>query len=171
MKYSEKRESERLQYEQRRKNTSLQNMHFNRFLLIRYVSALFFFINMYGCLLLGFSRSIGILLPASLLIFQLASIWEQMKLFSTPKSQANLTKYFYFAQLCSSLFMLIIIFTPIYPIFFTFLNPSLQVKLVVSGFTIVLCLIAMRMIFKIQQIENRQDKQYQRILAYEKVIK
>ncbi|MCH4168386.1 MAG: hypothetical protein LKF42_03960 [Streptococcaceae bacterium] len=159
------------QYENDRKKMSLQNMYFNRFLLVRYVSALFLFINLYGCLLLGFSRSVGVIVPAILLILGFGVMWEQMKLFSTPKHTAIWTKYFYQLQLAISILMLVFTFTPLYSIFFTFLKDTFQLKIMVTILTIFLALIALGMLYKLKKIENLDDRQYQRIIAYQNAIK
>ncbi|MGF7427975.1 hypothetical protein ABUK64_09280 [Lactiplantibacillus argentoratensis] len=51
-----------------RRALSLTSMYFNRFLVFRYVTAIFFFVNLYWAIVLfGFGSGIG-LLPSILLI-------------------------------------------------------------------------------------------------------
>ncbi|MBS7576594.1 MULTISPECIES: hypothetical protein [unclassified Enterococcus] len=158
-------------YENDRQKMSLRSMYFNRFLLIRYTSALFIFINLYGCILLGLSGSAGIVIPAILLILGFIVMWEQMKLFSTPKNTASKTKYFYRIQLVGCILVLASIFTPFYSVFFTFLKASIQIKIAVAFFTVILALISAGVLYRLKKIENLEDRQYQRIIAYQKAIK
>ncbi|MFU1790910.1 hypothetical protein ACM3BL_06760 [Mammaliicoccus sciuri] len=54
--------------EKNRRETSLKAMYFNRFLLVRYMSALFFFSNLYWFFTLVISRSLALILPLVLMI-------------------------------------------------------------------------------------------------------
>src|SRR5574341_1109169 len=83
---------EKKQLEVKRQSTGIKVMTYNRFLLIRYVGACLFFINLYTALLYLLSHSNLIILPILLIFAQLPAIWEQIKLYSTPVNVVKFTQ-------------------------------------------------------------------------------
>ncbi|MEG3033149.1 MAG: hypothetical protein RR813_08035, partial [Enterococcus sp.] len=67
-----------------RKKLSLKNMYFNRYLLVRYLSAIFFFSNLYWLIALLLVGSKLFFVPAILIISILPAVFEQEKLYNTP---------------------------------------------------------------------------------------
>ena len=82
-----------------RRALSLTSMYFNRFLVFRYVTAIFFFVNLYWAIVLfGFGSGIG-LLPSILLIGTAVVMVEQIGKFWKHTNRLTFTRWFYWVQL------------------------------------------------------------------------
>ncbi|MDY0406721.1 hypothetical protein P5G51_016345 [Virgibacillus sp. 179-BFC.A HS] len=67
-------------------------MYFNRYLLVRYVSALFFFTNVYWFISLLLSDSPLYFIPLVLIIALIVSVAEQVKMYSDHSNHAIYTR-------------------------------------------------------------------------------
>ncbi|POD82820.1 hypothetical protein S101258_02205 [Lactiplantibacillus plantarum subsp. plantarum] len=85
-----------------RRTLSLTSMYFNRFLLFRYVTAIFFFVNLYWAIILFGSGSAAGLLPTALLIGAGVVIVEQVSKFWKHTNQLTLTRWFYWVQILAN---------------------------------------------------------------------
>src|SRR5699024_710389 len=87
-----------------RADISLKTMYFNRYLLIRYILALFFFTNLYWFLSLLLSDSSLFFIPALLLIFIIISTVEQTKILNNQTNNSVYTKncfiLLFFTNIC-----------------------------------------------------------------------
>lgn len=92
---------------QNRQRLSIQSMYFNRYLLVRYVSALFFFTNLYWLILLILSDSSLYMIPLVLIIVLLFSIAEQVKMYSKHTNNAKYTKYCFMVLLFTNVVLVI----------------------------------------------------------------
>lgn len=155
-----------------RADISLKTMYFNRYLLIRYILALFFFTNLYWFLSLLLSDSSLFFIPALLLIFIIISTVEQTKILNNHTNNAvytkNCFKLLFFTNIC-------LIFTVYFDFTFQRLYPFLVDKIaskvsvlfvLLAG--ILLCFFTLQRLYK---IKNNKDKQYKRIKEYEKILK
>lgn len=163
-------EAKKLKIEQERKQFSLKNMYFNRYLIIRYLTALFFFINFYWLICLLLAKSFGALIPSVLLIGIVPIIAEQYHLYQKHQNIAPCTKKYIFIQGIVNLCLSIIIFTPFFSNLFPFMRDTqsgraIILLLIVSG--IFLCAFAY---WRLEQISNNQDKHFSRIQKYEKAL-
>src|SRR5699024_12760599 len=93
MRDSYMKNNERTLIEQNRKNLSIKTMYFNRYLLVRYISALFFFTNLYWFISLLLSDSSLYFLPLLLLIVLVISIAEQVKMRSEERRVGRECRY------------------------------------------------------------------------------
>ncbi len=80
-----------------KKQLSLKNMYFNRYLFVRYLTAFFFFMNMQWMILLLSAKSLGSSLPMVLLLAILPAVGEQVKLYRKHQTNVPWTKR-YFCQ-------------------------------------------------------------------------
>ncbi|MEB8091474.1 hypothetical protein [Mammaliicoccus lentus] len=80
-------------FEKNRKETSIKSMYFNRYLLVRYASALFFFSNLYWFFYLITSRSWTFVIPLLMMIIILISVAEQVKMYGNHSNNAKYTFY------------------------------------------------------------------------------
>ncbi|MBL5766405.1 hypothetical protein MXL46_07650 [Heyndrickxia sporothermodurans] len=161
---------ERARLEKNRKELSIKSMYFNRYLLVRYVSALFFFTNLYWLISLLMSDSPLYFFPLILMIVLLFSIVEQVKMFGNHTNNAKYTKYS-FTILFSANVLLIPFcfssyFTQLYPFF---LNQE-KSKILASVILMTGILLTAFILYRLKRIEHNEDRHYQRIKKYEEVI-
>ncbi|GGB56415.1 hypothetical protein F3157_10170 [Virgibacillus dakarensis] len=162
---------ERARIEQNRKEFSIKSMYFNRFLLVRYVSALFFFTNLYWFISMLMSDSSLFVIPLILMIVLLFSIAEQVKMYGKHTNNAKYTKYCFMILLSTNVILIVTTcfsssFTQLYP----FLLNQDKSKILVLTILIVGILLSVFILYRLIQIKHNKDKHYQRIKKYEEVI-
>mgnify|MGYP004724299731 CR=1 FL=1 len=153
-----------------KKKLSIKVMYFNRFLMIRYLTATFFFININWLALMLYHKSSYFFVPLSLILLIAFPIFEQIKLYRTHKSEAILTKRYYQIQLIINLMLIVSTVTPIYEKIFFFMNQDVTGRLFVTSMLIVGIALCLTVIKRINKIEKHQDKQYSRVKDYEKIV-
>ncbi|MDV8201506.1 hypothetical protein L2916_01815 [Streptococcus pneumoniae] len=85
---------ERQKIEQQRREMALTNTFFNRYLLLRYSIALFFFGNIYWLLNQFINPSPIIIFPIMLIVFSILATVEQFKLYGNRKEKLGITLMF-----------------------------------------------------------------------------
>lgn len=165
------KKDERVQIENNRKKFSVNSMYFNRYLLVRYVSALFFFTNMYWLISLLMSDSSLYFIPLVLMIVLLSSIVEQVKMYSKHTNNANYTKNSFIIFLFTNVVLILPTcfspsFTQLYPFF---LNQE-KSKILVLSILITGILLSALILYRLYQIKHDEDKHYARIKKYEEAI-
>lgn len=146
-------------------------MYFNRYLLVRYVLALFFFTNIYWLLSLLMSGSSLFFIPLALILLLLSSVAEQIKILSKHTNQAIYTKYYFTTQLITNVLLMFLssfssIFTQLYP----FLINQLRSQILVLSVLAIGVLLSSVIVYRLYQIKHNKDKHYYRIKKYEEVI-
>lgn len=101
---------ERAIIEQNRKKISIKAMYFNRYLLVRYVSAFFFFTNLYWLISLLLSDSSLYVIPLILMVVLLFGIAEQVKMFGNHTNNAKYTKYCFTMMLFANAIIILLTF-------------------------------------------------------------
>lgn len=162
---------EKTQIEQNRKEFSIQSMYFNRYLLVRYISALFFFTNLYWMISLLISNSSLYIIPLILMSGLLFSIAEQVKIYSNHTNDAKYTKYSYVMLIFTNIVLIILTcfsstFTQLYP----FLLNQEKSKILVLIILVVGILLCTLILYRLNKIKHNDDKHYERIRNYEKIV-
>ncbi|AXI10274.1 hypothetical protein CUC15_15630 [Oceanobacillus zhaokaii] len=157
--------------EQSRKKISIKSMYFNRYLLVRYVSALFFFTNIYWLISLVMSDSSLYIIPLILIIVLVISTAEQVKIYSKHTNNAKYTKFSFMTLLFTNVFLIIpscfsSSFTQLYPFL---LNQEKSKILVLVILTIGILLSAL-ILNRLFRIKHDEDKHYDLIKKYEEAI-
>ncbi|WP_244856945.1 hypothetical protein [Oceanobacillus sp. J11TS1] len=157
--------------EQNRKKLSIKSMYFNRYLLVRYVSALFFFTNVYWLLSLLMSDSSLYFIPLVLIIVLLFSVVEQVKLFSKHTNNAKYTNYSFKILLFTNVALILPTcfsssFTQLYP----FLLNQEKSKVLVLIILAIGILLSALILYRLYRIKHDEDKHYERIKQYEEAI-
>lgn len=160
------------QMEQNRKRFSIKSMYFNRYLLVRYISALFFFTNLYWLISLAMSDSSLFVIPLAVLIAYVISAAEQVKIYSSHTNYAKFTKYSFIFQLVVNVSLLLptyfsSTFTKLYP----FLVNQVQSKVFVLVILMIGILFSVIVLKRLDKIKHNEDKHYKLIKEYEKAIK
>ncbi|RYL92725.1 hypothetical protein EWI07_08645 [Sporolactobacillus sp. THM7-4] len=162
---------ERARLEENKKKLSIKAMYFNRYLLVRYISSLFFFTNLYWLISLLMSDSSLYFIPIILMIVMLFSIAEQVKIYSDHTNNAKYTKFCFTVLLFTNVLLILPTcfsssFTQLYP----FLLIQEKSKLFVSIILITGILLSTFILYRLKLIKHNEDKQYKRIKKYEKAI-
>ena len=106
-----------------------KNLRFNRYLLLRYVLALFFFSNLYWLLNQLLRPSLIMLLPISLILMAMVASAEQFRLYGQKQEQLTLTQFFLRFQLTIQLGLATLVWTD----WFTFLFPIFENNFAARG--------------------------------------
>ncbi|KAB7665828.1 hypothetical protein [Bacillus sp. B1-b2] len=163
--------NDRALLEKNRKKQSLKSMYFNRYLLVRYVTALFFFSNLYWLISLVLSDSILYVIPLVLILFLLASFAEQVKIYSSPTNNARYTKYCFTALLVTNVICILpVCFSSSFAHLYPFLVNQDKSRILVLTILIFGLLLAAFILRRLDKIRHNDDKHYARIKSYEKVI-
>ncbi|HIY57486.1 MAG TPA: hypothetical protein H9829_04700 [Candidatus Tetragenococcus pullicola] len=131
-------------------------MRFNRFLIFRYATSLFFFTNLYWLLVSLANWTIAAMVPLFLLVVDSAIIIEQTKKYWQPTNQLTITKIGYWIQLSITICGIIFILLGKQAWFFPFMNAAGRSLLLgVLGVGSLICVYLER---KAWLIENDRDK-------------
>lgn len=150
-----------------KKQQQQKNMQFNRFLIFRYSTAFFFFINVYWIILSFTHLSVGIVLPILLLLMDLAIIIEQTKKYWQPSNQLKRTKQGYAIQISGNLVGLIALLFGKEELLFPFFSTAGRPLLV--GLLILGIIVSLLIEWQAQRIENNKDRYQKYLLIYEKI--
>ena len=147
---------EQLEIERQRRETALKNTFFNRYLLLRYTIALFFFGNIYWLLNQFIRPSFVIVLPITLIVLAILATVEQFRLYGKRDERLKVTQMFIRSQAVIQMGLLVLTWTSQAARFFVFVILLLGLGL---------CLLNLK---RIQEIYERKDKAYQRFVQLEK---
>lgn len=162
----------KLALDNKRKALSVKHMYFNRYLWIRYITALFFFLNLYLLLYLIVSDSNHYLyfLPVSLLLLQIITLIEQFAIYHNYDKQAKWTKRFFEVQIAANLLLAFIFFTPMQALFFAKLTVNSNGEILVLAFLLSGIMLAFLVIKHLHIISAQKDRQFFRARQYEQLI-
>lgn len=153
-----------------RKKTSLKNMYFNRFLGIRYLTALFFFFNMYWMIMMYVGGSVLALIPLAIVFVFIPVAVEQVKLYSHHKNLVPWTEKYYWIQIVTNITLLLTLFTPLYQTLFPFMSNSIDGKSLLLGILLLGTLLGLWAESRLRKIKNDKDRHYNRLQQYKKSL-
>lgn len=137
------------------KRYNLTSLSFNRFLVFRYTTAIFFFINLYWTILSFETISKGNLLPIFLLVIDTAIIVEQTRKYWNPSNQLKLTRIGYGIQIVINLISVIFILSGYQQLIFPFFNEKGRALLIVV--LLLGCAVSSFIEWRAWQIEHNKD--------------
>lgn len=161
-------EREKLDIE--KKQLSLKNMYFNRYLGIRYLTAGFFFMNLNWLVFLMLAGSSWLAVPLALLLVTVPAVWEQFKLYGQHKNTVPWTKFYFGLQFLVNGLLAITAFFSSFQYLFPFMNQGIQ------GRTLILVVVLSGMALcgfvevRLKKISTDHDRHYLRIKQYEKAL-
>lgn len=162
---------ERVLLEKNKKEQSLKAMYYNRYLLVRYVTAIFFFTNIYWLISLVISDSSLYFVPLTLIIILILSVAEQVKIYSSPTNNAIYTKFCFITLLFTNVLLLLpTCFSSSFAQLYPFLVNQNKSKILILVILITGILLIAFIIYRLNKIKHDEDKHYQRIKEYEKAI-
>ncbi|AEO99910.1 hypothetical protein [Heyndrickxia coagulans] len=163
---------ERALFEKNQKNQMLKSMYYNRYLLVRYVTAIFFFTNVYWLISLVVSHSLLYLLPLALIIVVILSVAEQVKIYSSPTNHAKYTKFCFMTLLIANVILLLpSCFSSSFAHLYPFLINQNKSKVLILAVLIAGIFLSAFILYRLYQITHDEDKHFQRIMEYEKAIR
>ena len=159
---------EQLEIERQRRETALKNTFFNRYLLLRYTIALFFFGNIYWLLNQFIRPSFVIVLPITLIVLAILATVEQFRLYGKRDERLKVTQMFVRSQAVIQVGLLVLTWTSLFTTLFPIFENNQAARLFVFVILLLglgLCLLNLK---RIQEIYERKDKAYQRFIQLEK---
>ncbi len=150
---------------QLRRETSLKTLYFNRFMLIRYSLAIFFFANFFVAYLCWPSAT-GIA-GAALLIFSILPCWEMGKMYGQKAPGYKMTKLFFLLQWVFNLVLIFMLAMQPTSEVFPFLNDGNDAKITALVVLVIGFALASWCNFRFYQIDRNLDKTYRRIEFFE----
>ncbi|MBL1229694.1 hypothetical protein IW492_10675 [Enterococcus sp. BWB1-3] len=151
--------------EELNRQTKLRSIYFNRYLLFRYATAMFFFINLYWGVLSFSVPNIWTAVPIGLLIIDIAIIIEQTAKYWNPSKRLLFTKAGYAVQISSNLVGIMLIFLGQQQQLFPFINESGRGLLLIC--LIIGCLAGIVVEWKVWQIEQDKDSYLEHMKIFE----
>lgn len=152
-----------------RKRIGLRNFYFNRFLAIRYATALFLFLNLYWSIFLLGSLSAAAIIPLCLFILGILTALEQIKLYRNHSNQLPYALMFHKAIFGVSFFLLITIYSPLYHLWYPFLKNTQEAVNFLSILLIINSIISFLIIKKLKNIKHDQDSYFKKMQSYEQI--
>ena len=146
-------------------------MYFNRFLLIRYITASFFFVNLYWFFSLIISNTIWSLVPGVNLVFITIATFEQCVMVSSPIDNAKKTIIAYKEILIVNILLILASVTPLFNCLFPFLIISTKSYYLILGIIIIGIIFCSISLKRLEKIKNCTDKQFKYVKKYEQAIK
>ena len=161
----------KVEFEKNRKETSLKAMYFNRFLLIRYMSALFFFSNLYWFFTLVMSRSLTLVIPLVLMIIILISFAEQVRMYGNHSNNVKYTQSCFLSLFAVNVALIpIILLTPLFQYLYPFIVDQTSSRLIVAGVLVGGLAVSGFILFRLYNIRHNKDWHYKRLQRFENAM-
>lgn len=156
-----------------REKTALKNMRYNRFILLRYSLALFFFANLNWFIFMIPSRTIAMIIPLVMLLFAIIPANEFIKLYSkSDNTKLIYVKPYFISQLIlNSLLVFTLLNNTIFSVLFPFLNPNIYGKSGARGILVLGIIIAFFCVRKAKAIDTNKDSGYKHFSNFKKSLK
>lgn len=159
---------------QLKKETAMKNFRFNRFLLLRYLLAGFFFTNLYWLLSLAMSKSAWALLPLGLIVLSVPAIAEHLRLYGYPsddvRNQLKWHRLFQITQIITNVILLVSVLTNFgFEQVFPFFTNSTTSKGFVSCILLAGILLSAVILKRISSIYSQKDKHASYITEFSKL--
>lgn len=156
-----------------RQKMALKHMKYNRYILLRYTIAGFFFANLNWFIFMLPSRSVVMMLPLIMLFLALLPIQELFKLYSQPEGVTlKMTSLYFVAQLVVNGFLISLSFySPTFTIVFPFMNVNLHGVLGTVAILIIGMMLSLLCLKKIKAIQLNHDRGYKLFLDFKKSMK
>lgn len=170
-KKKEKKQLSREELEIFRKKQSMQSMYFNRFLMIRYFTAVLFFMALYWTYLNFTNNHWMIVVSVAAVVLSTLATFQLFTAYSEREPKITIVKLFYNITPIAIpvLMILICIFNP--SVIMPFLTGNMTSRIVMLCMLAIFEAMAVACRIRIIQIESKTDKQYQRILQLSKYNK
>lgn len=155
--------------ETQKKLSSLKNMYFNRYLMVRYFLAVFVFSNFYWAL---YTQGHWIMvLPCILLLLAINPCFDVIRSYGEVNIDMKWSAIYFRIQMGINIVAGILMWTGMFHDLFPFLSDIMPSHILASFILLTGCIMAACCIKRLDKIERHEDKQYERIQQYEKALK
>ncbi|MCH4285449.1 MULTISPECIES: hypothetical protein [Bacillota] len=155
--------------ETQKKLSSLKNMYFNRYLMVRYFLAVFVFSNFYWAL---YTQGQWIMaLPCTMLLLAVKPCFDVIRSYGETNIDMKWSTIYFRTQLGVNIVAGILMWTGMFHDLFPFLSDIMTSRIIASTILLIGGIMAFSCIKRLDKIERNEDKQYQRIMQYEKALK
>lgn len=154
-----------------REKMAIKNMRFNRYILLRYSLALFFFANLNWLVFMLPARNLAMLLPIAMLLLAIFPIQEFIKLYSK-FDQVHLSKtrlYFRSQLVLNSVLVIVSLHNGFYSFAFPFLNANAYGTVGLIGVLTLGAVISGLCLGKLNAIASNKDRGYKLFNNFDKV--
>lgn len=149
-----------------------KNMHFNRFLLLRYSLALFFFSNLYWLFTFVVIGSGFWFIPLADMLLSVSAVYEQVKLNGLTRKDViplSSTKRYFFVQTTLNIILILLNVLPWgMTALFSFIANTREGWFFLNAVLLVGALLGLLNIRRMKQIENNSDRTLEVIIDFEK---
>ncbi|MDZ5583859.1 hypothetical protein [Enterococcus cecorum] len=160
-------DQEKQKIESLRKENGIKNMYYTRYFLIRYVVAFFFFANLYWILMIFLSKpTVFVIIPSLLAGLGAICMWEQSRMYAKDQKPAVKTHFYFVTIIVVNSLLLIATLLDQFQYFYPFLAVNATSKTLLMGILFTGDVIAAWMLVKLHRINQKKDKQYDRIKRY-----
>lgn len=161
-------EKEKQELEQRRRENAITSLYFNRYLLVRYATALALFIYLYWTVMLYLAESplYIIALPISMLLFSSLAMWEMAQMYTRKQRSPKITKLLYKVILGINVVMIILCLAQRSTLFFPLFHTSVTSLSIIIGAHVLGIMGSLGILLRLKKIEAKTDKQFRRIKTY-----
>ncbi|MGY3725390.1 hypothetical protein SAMN05421767_1346 [Granulicatella balaenopterae] len=150
----------------RKKQTTIKNMYFNRYLIFRYYLAGLFFCNLYWLYMHLPVLNFSIIFPGIMLVISLGALIEQVRLYGnlTAKVPLKMTNLFIKCQfLCCIVALISVFFNQFFVMLFPILIANTLAKQLIVGINMINVIILYCLNKRITKIKQAEDKPYKRL--------
>lgn len=165
-------DQEKALLEKKRQENAIKTLFYNRYLAIRYISAIYLFVNLYWAAVLYLTQDyLAMIVPVAMIVFAGLTMWEQFKMFTRNQGQAKTTERFYQTIIVVNILLALITVTRQTGFLFPFLLDNNQTVIALLSAQGIGALIALWILSKLRRINNNVDKQYIRLKHYLATLK
>ena len=155
--------------ETQKKLSSLKTLYFNRYLMVRYFLAVFVFSNFYWAL---YTQGHWIMvLPCMLLLLAIKPCFDVIRSYGETNIDMKWSTIYFRAQLGVNIVAGILMWTGMFHDLFPFLSDITISHILAFMILFIGGIMAFSCVKRLGKIERNEDKQYQRIIQYEKALK
>lgn len=153
----------------KKREYQLKNTYFNRYLLLRYSLAGFFFANLYWLLGLLPEFNALVIFPLSLMLIIILASAEQFRMYGTWVSYLTTTSYAFIGQMLVNIgLVLFLLFSNQASLISPVFASTEAAKLLLVGIQVIGIFLAIFNLYRIRQIKENRDSFYRRFQNIEK---
>lgn len=161
-------EKEKEQIAKIKHKDSIKYMYFSRYLMIRYIVTIFFFINLMWLIVsVSYASVLAIIFSLIMGIYATVASIEQLSKMHNRKKDIPITRVYFGIQALVNIILVVLMFTPIRRSIFPFIINN-SILYFMFGFLLIGILLCVLCEYRIQQILEDKDKYYKVIKTFEK---
>lgn len=161
-------EKEKQKLERNRREHAIKSLYYNRYLLVRYATALALFIYLHWTLQLYMAASSPYILalPITLLLFSGLAMWEMAQMYTPNQPLPKITTLFYRGILGVNLLLIIVCLFQGSAVFFPLFHTSVRSLSIIVSAHLLASLGVIGILLRLKRIERQADRQFRRIENY-----